>query len=279
MRARRSGSRTTSAPVVSGPQSHFCPEIVRKSRPSAPAGIAPTDWAPSASTGTPLRSRSSASGSTAPVVQSTCDVAISLVRGVTAARIRSGSGSTTTTVATDAAERAEQAEVLVGRRHDLVAGLEPEPAEHDRAALARRGRQRHLLGRRADQRRRAAAGPRPGAGSSPRSTACPSAPPPDRAATPAVTASATGRGSGPNVPALRYAIRSSTGNRARPSSNVTPAPRGRSRRERDPRARCRRRRAGHAATARRARSPLHGRARGRSRRPRPCTRRGAARGG
>ena len=263
---------------MSGPQSHFCPEIVRKSRPSAPAGIAPTDWAPSASTGTPLRSRSSASGSTAPVVQSTCDVAISLVRGVTAARIRSGSGSTTTTVRDRRAERPEQAEVLVRRRHDLVAGLEPEPAEHDRAALARRRRQRHLLGRRTDE----AGELLPDLGPEPdRLLEVRHARPPLReiAGDAAVTASATGRGSGPNVPALRYAIRSSTGNRARPSSNVTSAPRGRSRRERDPRARCRRRRAGHAATARRARSPLHGRARGRSRRPRPCTRRGAAREG
>ena len=41
--------------------------------------------------------------------------------------------------------------MLVRRRHDLVAGLEPEPTEHDRAALARRGRQRHLIGRRTDQ--------------------------------------------------------------------------------------------------------------------------------
>ena len=143
--ASRSGSRTTSAPVVSGPQSHFCPEIVRKSTPAAVVWTAPTDWAPSASTGTPVCARSSASGSTAPVVQSTSDVAIRRVRGVTAATIRSGSGSTTTTRAFEAASGPEQAEVLVGRRDDLVPRPKPEPAKHDPAAVGRRSGQGNLL--------------------------------------------------------------------------------------------------------------------------------------
>ena len=62
-------------------------------------GIAPTAWAPSARTGTPVSAPSSTSGSTAPVVQSTGDDAIRRVRDLTAARMASGSGSTTTTVA------------------------------------------------------------------------------------------------------------------------------------------------------------------------------------
>ena len=41
-------------------------------------------------------------------------------------------------------ERAEQAEVLVGRRHDLVVRAEPEPAEDDVAAVGRARRQRDL---------------------------------------------------------------------------------------------------------------------------------------
>ena len=65
---------------------------MRKSRPAASTGIAPTDCAPSTSTGIPVSSRSSRTGSTRPVVQSTCDSASSRVRGVTAARIASGSG-------------------------------------------------------------------------------------------------------------------------------------------------------------------------------------------
>ena len=55
------------------------------------------------------------------------------------------------------AERPEEPEVLVGRRDDLVAGPELEPAEHDRAALRRRARQRHLVGLGADEGRERAA--------------------------------------------------------------------------------------------------------------------------
>ena len=42
------------------------------------------------------------------------------------------------------AERAEEPEVLVGRRHDLVARLEVEAADDDRAALGGGARERHL---------------------------------------------------------------------------------------------------------------------------------------
>ena len=64
--------------------------------PAASTGIAPTDCAPSTSTGTPVSCRSSSTGSTRPVVQITWDNASRRVRGVTAARMASGSGATTT---------------------------------------------------------------------------------------------------------------------------------------------------------------------------------------
>ena len=79
------------------------------------------------------------------------------MRGVTAARIASGSGATTTTRAPESRERAEQAEVLVGRRHDLVVRAEPEPAEHDVAAVGRARRERDLQRLGADERREARA--------------------------------------------------------------------------------------------------------------------------
>ncbi len=71
------GSRTTSPPVDSGPHSHFWPEMVVKSTDCVSTGIAPTDWAPSTSTGTPVASRSSAVGSTLPVSHETAEIAIS----------------------------------------------------------------------------------------------------------------------------------------------------------------------------------------------------------
>ena len=46
---------------------------------------------------------------------------------------------------------AEQPEVLVGRRDDLVLGREAEPCEDDVAAVGRRRRQCDLLGLAADQ--------------------------------------------------------------------------------------------------------------------------------
>ena len=48
-------------------------------------------------------------------------------------------------------ERPEQPEVLVGRRHDLVLRAQPEPAEHDVAAVRGAGRQRDLLRLDADE--------------------------------------------------------------------------------------------------------------------------------
>ena len=51
------------------------------------------------------------------------------------------------------ADRPEKAEVLVGRRDDLVPRLEAETAEHDRASLARGRRERHLLRFGVDERR------------------------------------------------------------------------------------------------------------------------------
>ena len=55
---------------------------MRKSSPPASTGIAPTDCAPSTSIGTPVCSRSSCTGRTRPLVQSTCEIASSRVRGV-----------------------------------------------------------------------------------------------------------------------------------------------------------------------------------------------------
>ena len=92
----------------------------------------------------PVSSRSSRTGSTRPVVQITCESASSRVRGVTAARIASGSGATTTILRAGRRQRSEQAEVLVGRRHDLVVRTEAEAAEHDVAAVGRARRQRDL---------------------------------------------------------------------------------------------------------------------------------------
>ena len=110
-----------------GPQSHFCPEIVRKSRPAAPTGIAPTDWAPSTSTGTPLRSRSSRERehrTRRPEHLRRRDQprpGRDRRQDPLGVRLHDDDGGDRR------GERAEQAEVLVRRRHDLVAGLEPEP--------------------------------------------------------------------------------------------------------------------------------------------------------
>ena len=81
---------------------------------------------------------------------------MSRVRGVTAARIASGSGATTTTSAPETASGPEEAEVLVRRRHDLVAGPEPEAADGDPAALGRRARERDLRRLGAHERRKRA---------------------------------------------------------------------------------------------------------------------------
>ena len=83
-----------SAPVPSGPSSHFWPGKAMKSAPMASAStrIAPADWAASTAYQTP-RSRAmrpiSTTGSTAPVVHSTWERETRRVRGVMAAAIRS----------------------------------------------------------------------------------------------------------------------------------------------------------------------------------------------
>ena len=92
----------------------------------------------------PVSSRSSRTGRIRPVVQITCESASSRVRGVTAARIASGLGRDDDDPGAGRRERSEQAEVLVGRRHDLVVRVEPEPAEDDVAAVGRARRERDL---------------------------------------------------------------------------------------------------------------------------------------
>ena len=56
-RGARPGSATTSAPVPSGPQSHFCPETCSSRARVASTGTTPTDCAPSTRIGSPRRSR------------------------------------------------------------------------------------------------------------------------------------------------------------------------------------------------------------------------------
>jgi hypothetical protein len=53
-------------------------------------------------------------------------------------------------------ERAEQREVLIRRGHNLVLGLEAEPAQHGVATVRRRRRQRDLRRLHADECREAA---------------------------------------------------------------------------------------------------------------------------
>ena len=102
--------------------------------------------------GGPVAARSSCTGRTAPVVQRTCESAMSRVRGVTAATIRSGSGSTTTTFAPD---------VWSGPRRPKCSSVvvitssparRSRPGEHDVAAVRRRRGERDLLGVDADER-------------------------------------------------------------------------------------------------------------------------------
>ena len=261
------GSRTTSAPVESGPHSHFWPEIVRKSRPLASSGIAPTDCAPSTRTGTPHCSRSSRSGSTAPVVHSTREVAISRVRGVTAAAIRSGSGGTTTTRAPDAARGPSSpkcSSVVVtisspGWRPSPRRTI-PQPSVVDVVSATVSGSAPTSCANatRSSSRSESVSS----------NAAFPVRPCSRSRSMPDSSAFATGRASGPNVPALRYATDSSTGNSARASSNVTRQPR------RSPRRRDGRRARGHSAAAarpaRRSPSSRQRRARGRGRFRRPA---------
>ena len=94
-------------------------------------------------------------------------------------------------------------------------------------------------------------------------------------ATAPVSASATGRARGPNVPAFRYATASRTGNSCRASSSVTPPrPRRAPPRRGGRRARRHSARAAPAATRRPGPRGRRARARGRSRSPDGNTRRG-----
>ena len=260
--------------MESGPQSHFCPEIVRKSTPSNVVGMAPTDWAPSASTGTPLRSRSSASGRTAPVVHSTCEVAISRVRDVTAARIASGSGSTTTTRAGEAPTGPSSPKCSSVVVTISSSGPRPRPrstiaqasvVESVRATWATSASTRAANAARASSRSASVSS----------KYALPLRPRRRSSATAPVSASATGRARGPNVPAFRYATASRTGNSCRASSSVTPPrPRRAPRRRGGRRARRHSARAAPGATRRPGPRGRRARARGRSRSPDGNTRRG-----
>ena len=95
-----SGSATTSAPVVSGPHSHFCPEIGEEvdARARRRGSRRPTARRRRARARR-CRLAARAPAAIAPVVQSTWESASSRVRGVTAPRIASAVGSTTTHVA------------------------------------------------------------------------------------------------------------------------------------------------------------------------------------
>ena len=120
----------------------------------------------------PVRSRSSRTGSRRPLVQSTCESASRRVRGVTAARIASGSGSTRDDARAARVQRAEQAEVLLRRRHDLVLRLQVEPREDDVAAVGRRARRARPAPARRRRARRAPTGPAFAARACARSTPC-----------------------------------------------------------------------------------------------------------
>ena len=102
-----------------------------------------------------------------------CDVAISRVRGVTAARIASSSASPHDDARAGREQRAGEAEVLlVGRDHLVLAG-EPEAGEHGRAAARRRVDERDLRRRRRRDAPRARAAPPRAARASARSTRLP----------------------------------------------------------------------------------------------------------
>src|SRR5258706_8269303 len=82
-----SKSATYSAPVVSGPHSHFCPDTVYQSATDASTGMAPTDCAPSTRRGRPVTRLMSASGRTWPLSHNTLESAPSRYDGVTSALI------------------------------------------------------------------------------------------------------------------------------------------------------------------------------------------------
>ena len=204
---------------------------------------------------------------------------MSRVRGVTAAsdRVLVRRGDDDARAAR--VERAEQAEVLLVGRDDLVVRAEPEPGDDDLAAARRRVGERDVLGATSEHARRSPRAPARAARAAPRCTASRCGPPSRSRSSHARAASTAARGSGPFEPALRYAWRSSTGNCARASSNVTRRP---PRPERDRRARRPSTRppldrpGGRAVEERRARARRSGRccprAAARSRRPPGATR-------
>ena len=192
----RSGGVRAAEPLLPGDREEVDPVDV--------VGIAPTDCAPSASTGTPLAlaqlgQREDGAGRP------------QHLRDRDQPRPRRDRGEDRVRVGLDdddprrrGAERAEQPEVLVGRRHDLVVGPEAEAAEHDRAAVGRRVRSGRpgRLGRRPGRRTRGARLAERHA--SPRSTRSAARPARDRRR-PRRRRVRRRRASGPNVPAFRYA--------------------------------------------------------------------------
>ena len=192
-------------PGPSGPHSHFWPAPAYASQPSArtSTGIAPTPWAPSSRTGTSrLRQLR---GRVEPLTQPTCEQATSRVSGPTGRRcLRSGTCARHAAQLACGAQRAEQARVLLVAGEDLIAWRQLQPADHLGHAFGGAGRQRERRrGRtRARWRRRS----RSAASSSERrSKWAPRDPPASSRSSSAAAARTAAAGSGPSVPAFRYA--------------------------------------------------------------------------
>ena len=111
-----------------------------------------------------------------PVVQTTCETAISLVRGVTAARTRSGSGGRDDDTRAGSLQRAEEPEMLVVGRDHLVLGTEVEPGDDDVAAVGRRAVSATMARVDSEERRRVARARARGARGTRRGTPCRSVP-------------------------------------------------------------------------------------------------------
>ena len=164
-----------------------------------------------------MRSFSSCTGMTAPVVQRTCDTAITFVRGVTSATIASSACSGDLSITSATRTRAPDAKTGPARPKCSASvvtisssGVSPSPAsamlqpsvvDDVRATCSARPTSSSAM----RSRSRAAARPSSSMyGLPPRPSST------SRRACSAI-ASAVARASGPNVPALRYATRSSTG--------------------------------------------------------------------
>jgi hypothetical protein len=147
---RRSGSATTSAPVESGPQSHFWPEMVRKSRPAASTGIAPR-----IGRRRPAPARPSARAARAPGARARSSRAPARARAGASSRHGGENGLGIGVDCDDAraahVHRPEQPEVLLRRGHDLVLRLQVEASEDDVAAVRGRAGERDLLRLGADE--------------------------------------------------------------------------------------------------------------------------------